>query len=234
MNAITNSLNAIWSSSVGKKIIVAVTGAFLLLFLAGHLAGNLLIYAGRDAFNTYAALLHDMIHGVGIWLFRVVMVVMVGGHIAATVALTMQNRAARQAYECETVIQASTASRTMIISGLAILAFIIYHILHFTVRVGYDIKVDQAHFTKTGVERPDAWQMVVDGFQSPLVALVYIAAMSLLAMHLSHGFASVFQTLGIRPRKSAATIQQLSMLYSAVIWAGFVSIPIAIFFGIVK
>lgn len=236
MNAITSSVAAIWASSIGKKIIVAVTGLFLVLFLAGHLAGNLLVFAGRDAFNTYAQFLHHMIHGVGIWLFRLVMLVMLGAHIAATVKLTMENRAARKPYECNAVIQASSASRTMIVSGLTILAFFIYHILHFTVRAGntYNSYVDAEYLAKTGLERHDAWKMVVDGFGVWYVSLFYVIAMTLLSLHLSHGVASVFQTLGLRPRKSAATIQQLSIAYSAVIWLGFVSIPLAILFGIVK
>ncbi len=234
MNAITNCFTATWSSSIGKKLIVAVTGTFLLLFLAGHLIGNLLVFAGPDAFNAYAAFLHGMIHGVGIWLFRIVMAVMLGGHVIATIVLTLQNRAARKSYECNASIQLTTAGRTMIYSGLGILLFFIYHILHFTVRVGYQIKPDAAHLAATGENRPDAWQMVVDGFQSPLVSTIYIAAMTLLALHLSHGFASAFQTFGLRPRKSAQTTQQLSILYAGFIWIGFISIPAAILLGIVK
>lgn len=237
MNAITSSLAAIWTSSIGKKIIVALTGIFLVLFLAGHLVGNLLIFAGPEMFNDYAYFLHHMIHGMGIWLFRAVMIGMLAAHIAATVSLTLQNRAARQPYECKAVIQASTASRTMIWSGLTILVFFIYHMLHFTARVGnqYDT-LPRYKTTLPGVEGEvhNAWLMVVDGFGVWYVSFFYVLAMTLLCLHLSHGFASIFQTLGLRPKKSESAIKHLSLAYSAVIWLGFISIPLAILFGIVK
>ena len=237
MNAITSSLAAIWTSSIGKKIIVALTGIFLVLFLAGHLVGNLLVFAGPEMFNDYAYFLHHMIHGMGIWLFRAVMIGMLAAHIAATVSLTLQNRAARQPYECKAVIQASTASRTMIWSGLTILVFFIYHMLHFTARVGnqYDT-LPRYKTTLPGVEGEvhNAWLMVVDGFGVWYVSFFYVLAMTLLCLHLSHGFASIFQTLGLRPKKSESSIKHLSLAYSAVIWLGFISIPLAILFGIVK
>ena len=237
MNAITSSLAAIWTSSIGKKIIVALTGIFLVLFLAGHLVGNLLIFAGPEMFNDYAYFLHHMIHGMGIWLFRAVMIGMLAAHIAATVSLTLQNRAARQPYECKAVIQASTASRTMIWSGLTILVFFIYHMLHFTARVGNEYNtLARYKTTLPGVEGEvhNAWLMVVDGFGVWYVSFFYVLAMTLLCLHLSHGFASIFQTLGLRPKKSESAIKHLSLAYSAVIWLGFISIPLAILFGIVK
>jgi succinate dehydrogenase / fumarate reductase cytochrome b subunit len=238
MNAITSSLAAIWTSSIGKKIIVALTGLFLVLFLAGHLVGNLLIFAGPEGFNTYAYFLHHMIHGVGIWLFRAVMIGMLAAHIAATVSLTLQNRAARRPYECKAVIQASTASRTMIFSGLTILVFFIYHMLHFTARIGNEYNtLARYKTTLPGVEGEvhNAWLMVVDGFGVWYVSFFYVLAMTLLCLHLSHGFASIFQTLGLRPKKSESSIKLLSLAYSAVIWLGFISIPLAIWiFGFGK
>jgi succinate dehydrogenase / fumarate reductase cytochrome b subunit len=239
MNAIIASLTAIWTSSIGKKIIVALTGAFLVLFLAGHLVGNLLVFVGREAFNDYAYFLHHMIHGAGIWLFRLVMLTALALHVAATVSLTLQNRAARKPYECQAVIQASISSRSMILSGLTLLAFFIYHMLHFTIRIGneYDTldryKETVMHNGKELV-RHDAWLMVVDGFSNGPVTLFYLIAMTLLCSHLSHGVASIFQTLGLRFKKCESIIQGLSLGYAVVIWVGFVSIPVAIFFGIVK
>ena len=121
MNAITRCLDTYWSSSIGKKIVVAVTGLVLCLFLAGHLAGNLLMYAGREAFNEYAAFLHSMLHGAGIWVARIGLLLAVTLHVVGTIALTRQNRAARQPYECKATIQATKSSRLMIWSGLTIL-----------------------------------------------------------------------------------------------------------------
>ena len=235
MNALTRCLATYWNSSIGKKLIVALTGLFLLLFLLGHLIGNLVVFMGPEPFNAYAYFLHHMAHGAGIWAFRIVMLVMLGAHIIATVALTKQNKAARKSYECNTTIQASTSSRYMILTGLTILAFFIYHMLHFTVRAGNEYDNPALYtFLLDGKEVHNAWKMVIDGFSVWYVSLFYIISMTLLASHLVHGFQSVFQTLGLRSKKTAATLQQLSLAYAAFIWIGFVSIPVAILLGFGK
>jgi succinate dehydrogenase / fumarate reductase cytochrome b subunit len=229
MNALTRCLETYWSSSIGKKLVVALTGIVLVLFLAGHLVGNLVVFMGPEPFNAYAYFLHHMLHGMGIWIFRIVMLGMVAAHILATIALTLQNRAARKAYECQTTIQASQSSRTMILSGLTILAFVIYHLLHFTARVANHFNDPQRYsFLLEGKEVHNAWKMVIDGFSWWPATLFYVIAMSLLCAHLSHGVGSIFQTLGLRSKKAASLIQQISIGYSLVIWLGFISIPIAI------
>jgi succinate dehydrogenase / fumarate reductase cytochrome b subunit len=236
MNAITSILTAIWTSSIGKKIIVALTGAFLVLFLAGHLVGNLLVFVGREAFNDYAYFLHHMVHGAGIWIFRATMLGALALHVAATISLTLQNRAARKPYECQAVIQATTSSRLMIVSGLTLLTFFIYHMLHFTMRVGnqYDTLPRYKETLATVMDhgeplvRHDAWQMTVDGFTWWPATFFYIIAMTLLCSHLSHGVSSIFQTLGLRFKKSEGVLRCLSLGYALVIWVGFISIPIAI------
>ena len=225
MKVITCPLCSFWESSIGKKIVVALTGLFLTLFLAGHLTGNLLIFVGADAFDAYAEFLHHMLHGVGIWLFRASMLVAIGLHVVATVQLTRENRAARQQYECKATVQASRSSRIMIWSGLTVLAFIVFHILHLTVRID-PVLAEAAKVS------PHA--MAVLGFQSWLVVLFYLIAMTLLCSHLSHGVGSIFQTLGFRTKKTGRTIDLLSKAYALVIWLGFISIPLAIAFGLVK
>ena len=242
MNAIIASLTAIWTSSIGKKIIVAVTGAFLVLFLVGHLVGNLLVFVGREAFNDYAYFLHHMVHGAGIWIFRLVMLSALALHVTATVSLTLQNRAARKPYECQAVIQATASSRIMIWSGLTLLAFFIYHMLHFTARIGnkYDTLPRYKETLATVMHhgeplvRHDAWQMTIDGFNWWPATFFYVIAMTLLCSHLSHGVASIFQTLGLRFKKSEGVLRCLSLGYALVIWLGFISIPLAIYFGFVK
>lgn len=234
MNAVTRCLETYWSSSIGKKLVVALTGIVLVLFLAGHLIGNLVVFMGPEPFNQYAYFLHHMLHGMGIWLFRAVMIVMLAAHVIATVALTRQNRAARKAYECQTTIQASKSSRVMILSGLTILAFVVYHMLHFTVRVGNEYNtLDRYKTTIHGVEGEvhNAWLMVIDGFSGVSVWYVtafYVLAMTLLCSHLMHGVGSIFQTLGLRSKKTETAIKQLSIGYAAFIWLGFISIPLAI------
>lgn len=231
MNALTRCLENYWSSSIGKKLVVALTGLILVLFLAGHLIGNLVVFMGPEPFNSYAYFLHHMLHGAGIWVFRIVMLVTVVAHIVATICLTRQNRAARRSYEHPTTIQASKSSRTMILSGLTILAFIVYHMLHFTARIGnqYDT-LDRYKTTLHGVEGEvhNAWLMVIDGFNWWPASLFYVIAMTLLCSHLMHGVGSIFQTLGFRSKKSASLIHQISVGYAVFIFIGFISIPVAI------
>lgn len=219
------SLCRFWHSSIGKKLVVALTGLFLVMFLAGHLGGNLLIFQSSADFNEYAHMLHSMLHGWGVWIFRIMMLVALALHIIATVQLTASNRAARTTrYQKDATMVASRSSRMMIWSGLTILVFFVFHILHYTVRVSPELK-ELAEFGQN-------WAMTIKGFQNPLVSIFYIIAMGLLCSHLSHGVASIFQTLGLRTRKTAGAIKMASKAYSVIIFVGFISIPISIcFFG---
>lgn len=225
MSQSTCSLCRFWHSSIGKKLIVALTGLFLVMFLAGHLVGNLLIFQGSADFNEYAHTLHTMLHGWGIWGFRIMMLVALALHIVATVQLTASNNAARtKRYQKDATMVASKSSRMMIWSGLTILVFFIFHILHYTVRVSPELK-ELADFGQN-------WAMTIKGFHNPLVTIFYIVAMGLLCSHLSHGVASIFQTLGLRTRKTANAINMASKAYAIIIFVGFISIPISIcFFG---
>jgi succinate dehydrogenase / fumarate reductase cytochrome b subunit len=221
MNASTCSLCTIWNSSIGKKLLVDLTGLVLVLFLAGHLAGNLLVFVGEKAFNDYAKQLHELLHGAGVWIARVVLLTCLVIHVVATISLTRLNRAASPKYVHNQTIQASKSSRIMIWSGLTILAFVIFHILHFTVRVN-------SNLAEIGQTNPH--KMVIEGFSKGPVVLFYAIAMTLLCSHLSHGVASIFQTLGLRSKKSAPLIEKFSKAYALIIWLGFLSIPLAIYF----
>jgi succinate dehydrogenase / fumarate reductase cytochrome b subunit len=224
MSASSCSLCHFWSSSIGKKFVVAITGLILVGFLAGHLSGNFLMYVGAEAFNEYAAFLHSMLHGAGVWIARVVLLTSLVLHVVATIQLTKANRASREnRYECDTTVQASKASLTMIWSGLTILAFVVFHILHYTVRI------DSA-LAELG-NKGDAYQMVIKGFENIYVSAFYIIAISLLCNHLSHGFSSIFQTLGIRTKKNATIIDTIGKAYTLFIWVGFVSIPVSVLAG---
>ncbi|MDP0490013.1 MAG: succinate dehydrogenase cytochrome b subunit [Verrucomicrobiota bacterium JB023] len=223
MTTLTRSLCAFWNSSIGKKIVVAVTGLIFIAFLAGHLIGNLLVFVGQEAFNEYAHWLHHLGHGGAIWAARIVLLGSLVLHVVATVSLTRANRAARPSYAKEDTIQASRSSRVMIWSGLTVLAFIIFHILHYTVRV-------DSQLAELGKEDP--WKMVIVGFQNPAASIFYVIAMVLLCSHLAHGFSSAFQTLGLNSSKTRPTLQLIGKAYAVLICLGFISIPISIlFFG---
>ena len=171
MTALTQSVRALWDSSIGKKTIVAVTGLVFIGFLFAHLTGNMLIFMGEKAFNDYAYFLHHAGHGSVVWIARFVLLSSLILHVVATVSLVRQNKAARPAYSHEATIGASKSSKIMIWSGLTVLAFIIFHILHFTVRTNDKL-------AKIAEESPH--QMVIEGFQSWPVVIFYAIAMTLL------------------------------------------------------
>ena len=188
----------------------------------------MLIYQSSEAFNHYAEFLHTMLHGWGIWIFRITMLVALALHILATIQLTAANRAARpNRYQHDATMVAPHSSRLMIWSGLTVLVFFVFHILHYTVRVQHELQI-LADFKQN-------WAMTIAGFQNVFVVLFYILAMALLCSHLSHGVGSIFQTLGLRTRKTAKAIQVFSKAYSLIIFVGFISIPISVyFFGLGK
>src|SRR5690625_2894396 len=176
------------TSSIGKKIIMAVTGLILLGFVIGHMLGNLQIFIGQEQINAYAATLHGM--PVLLWLARIGLLIAFVVHIWVAVVLTLENMKARpRNYLRDGTIQATYASRTMRWSGVIILAFVIYHLMHFTVQV-----LDP-EFTKLLDEagRHDVYGMMIAGFSSFWVSGFYIVAMLLLALHLGHGVSSLFQ-----------------------------------------
>ncbi len=237
MNKTLQFLFNFWGSSIGKKIVVAVTGAVLALFLAGHLSGNMLLYIPDDghAFNEYAYFLHHMLHGAGVWIARIVLLTSLVLHVVGTVQLTIANRAAGEKYKKDGTQRSSFSSKIMIWSGLTILAFIVYHILHFTVRAGNEYNnPDLYTVIYDGKEYHNAYKMVVDGFNWPPATIFYIIAVTLLCSHLSHGVASVFQTLGLRTSKTEALINNGSKAYALIIWLGFISIPLSVMAGIIK
>jgi succinate dehydrogenase / fumarate reductase cytochrome b subunit len=223
-----------FGSSVGKKLLVALTGLALLVFLAGHLAGNLLIYRGPEQLNAYAHELQTALHGSLVWIARIGLLTCFVVHIALTISLAKENRAARpQAYKKKSTIQASLASRTMVMSGLIILSFVIYHLLHLTLHVT-DPSYNQMLTTLHGETVPDVYKKVVTGFSSVPISAFYILSMALLCSHLSHGFASAFQTLGLRSARTAALLKFAGGAYALVIFLGNISIPISVLTGVIK
>lgn len=227
MSAVFDSLSRFYASSIGKKILVALTGLMLVAFVLGHMIGNLLVFVGRDAINEYGHMLQHMLHGAGIWIARIGLLAAVVIHIVATIQLTKANRAARpEKYGQHKAQVCSSASRTMIWSGLTILAFIVYHLLHFTVRVGNDYATYKT--TLHGETVHDVYRMVIAGFSWAPASIFYIIAMVLLTSHLSHGVSSLFQTLGISTDKSEPLFKKFARAFAILILIGNCSIPIAI------
>ncbi len=228
MSALLKSFSSFLGSSIGKKLLVALTGAVLVLFLLGHMIGNLLIFAGPDAINEYGHFLQTMLHGGGVWIARVGLLFCVVLHIVLTIQLTRENRAARtERYGYNATLQASKSSRIMILSGLTILAFIIYHLLHFTVHAGNDYGTYQVMLH--GEKVHDVYKMVIAGFSWLPASIFYIIAMLLLSSHLGHGVNSMFQTLGLATERTRPIFEKIGSAYAAIILIGNCSIPIAIY-----
>ena len=245
MNIVTNLLN----SSLGKKFIMAATGFALFLFVIGHLLGNLQIFLGPETLNAYGEFLQSK--PALVWTARIGLLVLVLLHIWSAVKLSVENKAARpMGYAGNpTPPVASYASRTMLMSGLIIAAFIIYHLLHFTAKVPAvnlikdpetrDFKTLIAYYPDHPdlfpVERgQDVYRMMVAGFRVRLVSGFYILAMSLLCLHLSHGVSAMFQSLGLKNRSCGPLIENIAGVAAWVIFLGYVSIPVAVLAGIVK
>lgn len=214
-------------SSIGMKVIMALTGLVLVGFVLGHMAGNLQIYLpvhdGVHALDTYAVFLRTMLHGAGIWIARAVLLVSSVLHVWSALRLTQMNAAARPVAYQNPGFKASTfASRSMRVTGVIVLAFIIFHILHFTV----------GKFTP--YEEGKVFENVVNGFKVPWVSGFYIVAMLSLASHLRHGIWSFMQTLGFNhPRYNNCRLNIATAITALVVLAN-ISFPMAVLFGLVK
>jgi succinate dehydrogenase / fumarate reductase cytochrome b subunit len=230
-----NLIERIWQSSLGKKYVMAVTGVALFAFVVGHLVGNLQVFGPPDLINTYAHFLKSK-PGL-LWGARLGLLVCVGLHIAAAVGLTMANREARPVqYVGDTGYGSTTRSRYMLVSGLVILAFIIYHLAHFTALLpGINGSLDFRKLTTElhGENVADVYAMMILGFQVWWVVLFYLIAQALLFMHLGHGLAAMFQSVGFRNHVWWPRIELFARIASIAIFAGYALIPIAIYMRMV-
>jgi succinate dehydrogenase / fumarate reductase cytochrome b subunit len=224
------AISSFFSSSVGKKMIVAVTGVVLIAFVIGHLLGNLQIFLGPDWVNSYAEHLREL--GPLLWVIRGFLLINVLLHIFYTISLTLENRRARpERYKKKEHVKATFASRTMALSGLIVLAFILYHLAHFTVRVTDPrfllLKNDP-------LNRYDVYSMMVYGFQNYFVSGFYVIGLFLLTLHLSHGSSSFFQSLGLNDKKLTSKLATAGRVFAWLLFIGYTSIPVAVLLHLVK
>ena len=214
------------SDSIGRKAVVAVTGLFMVLFVVVHLLGNSTIFVGPDGINAYAEKLHGL--GPFVWAFRLVMLCLLLLHVIFAVLLTLENRAANpDKYAVKKMLKANFASETMIWTGLLLLAFLVYHLLQFTVRITPDIVLGN-----DAKNRVDVFTMVFTSFRITPIALVYVAAMVTLFLHLSHGIQSIFQSIGLNNDKTMPQFSALGKVLSAIFLVGYSAIPVLILVGI--
>jgi succinate dehydrogenase cytochrome b subunit len=217
-------------TTVGKKYVMAASGIVLFGFVIGHMIGNLQVFLGRDAFNQYAHFLHST--PTLLWGTRVVLLLAVAAHIVSAVALVMRNRDARPVgYRMKKNVATSYAAITMRISGPLLLAYIIYHLAHLTLGVTAGLGYEHLPLDANGL--PDAYHNVVMSFKVPWAVAVYVVAQVLLGLHLYHGAWSLLQSLGLNHRRYNETLRSAASAIALATVAGFLSIPIGVFFGLV-
>ncbi len=216
------------SSSVGRKVLMAITGFFMLFFVVVHLLGNSSIWIGPSALNGYAEKLHSL--GAFVWIFRAFMFLMLVIHIWFGVQLTLENSAANPAkYAVSKHLKANFSSENMIWTGVLLLCFIAYHLAQFTVRVTPDI-IPEAVAQKPG----DVFKMVTASFGHTSIALGYVVAMVVLFLHMNHGIQSLFQTVGCNNDRTLPKLTVAGKLISVIFLVGYAAIPVLILAGILN
>ena len=215
-------------SSIGKKALMAVTGAVWIGYLVLHMWGNLHIFQGQESFNHYAEFLRTVGEPVFsyaqvLWLIRIVIVFSLVAHMWSAWDLYRQAQRARSTnYAVKRVVQANYASRFMRIGGVVIILFVIFHLAHYT--WGWVTEFDRA----------DPYRNVVIGFSNPVIVLFYLLALASLGLHLFHGVWSMFQTLGLNSRRFDGFFRGLAVFVALVVPIGFATVPLAVLFGILQ
>lgn len=246
-------LGNLFASTIGRKFLMALSGLVLIGFVIGHLVGNLQIFSHPDKINGYAAFLHNL--GPLLWVARLGLLAAVVVHVWAATALALESKRARgpEAYGVKKWLQASLASRYIRWSGYVVLAFIVYHLLHFTIGAGGDLTQASTHKSQlpayvmtedysvagfpvisAGTEVEDVYTMVFVGFKSLPVSLFYIIAVGLLSFHLLHGMDSLFQTLGWRSHKWSPALRGAVAVVCLLYFLGNLAIPGAILTGLLE
>jgi len=230
--AAPNRLLALWSSVIGKKVVMAVTGAVLILFVIAHMAGNLKIFSGPEEINAYSRFLrevawHELGYGQLLWIVRSVLFICVILHITAAVQLTRMNWQARPVgYDSRKNVETTWGAMTMRWGGLLLAVFIVFHLFHFT---GGMVGFEPGQF-----EHLMVYQNVVAGFSVWPISLFYIIAMGALCLHLDHGIWSMLQTLGWVTLDNTKSLRTVSRIMALIIFAGFISVPTAVLAGWVR
>ncbi len=229
-------------SSVGAKWLMALTGLGLLGFVIIHILGNLQVFLGREKLNHYAESLQQL--GALLWVARIGLLTLFVVHVATAFRLSATNKAARPTpYAAAKPQVTGYAARTMLMSGLIVLAFVVYHLAHLT--FGWTnpdhfnlhehmVRTDGALASLGEYERHDVYGMVVAGFKLPAVAGLYVLAQALLCLHISHGASSALHTLGATHPALLGLKARLGPALAAVIFVGNCSIPVAVLAGWVK
>ena len=212
-----------WSSTVGKKIVMAVSGLIMVGFVIVHMAGNLQLFEGAERLNTYSAFLHGPANEL-LWIVRVVLLVAVIAHVVAAYQLTVLDRAARPVPYAKRELQAATiGSRTMRVGGVVLAIFIVLHVMHFTTLT----------LQPAPLAEGDVYGNVIASFQIWWVTALYVIAMIALGLHLYHGAWSSVRTLGFERGRLDPFRRPVAITLALIVWAGFTLVPVAVYFHLV-
>ena len=218
-----------YETSVGKKVVMAVSGIIFFGFVVVHILGNLHLFAGAESLNNYAAFLQGL--GPFKWIVRGLLALAVIVHIVSATQVTLQSWKARPVKYAVTKYRETTyAARTMRLGGPLIGLFVIYHLLHLTTGHLHPVK---SGFIHTAGQIPNVYNNVVFGFQNPYASGVYIAAMLLIGLHLYHGLWSMFQSVGLSHPKWNIYRQWFAVLFALFVTAAGISLPVAVLTGFV-
>lgn len=224
------------SSSIGRKILMAITGLSMVLFAVVHLLGNSSIFGWLSGgINAYAEHLHSLPLPIIVG-FRLALLAMVLIHIWFGIQLTIENSdASSRPYAVKFTKKATFASENMIWTGALLGLFLVYHLAHFTFQVINPETAALSNLVPLHNEMvPNVLGMVAAGFKNFFVSIIYAAAMVVLFLHLSHGIQSFFQTMGWSNDKSQPILIKLGTLVALGLFLGYVTIPLTIFAGILK
>ena len=223
------SLTQFLKSTILSKVVMAATGIVLVLFLCGHMAGNLQMYLGQDRMNHYAETLQGM--GALLWVIRSVLFLCLVFHVWTSIYLKLQNMEARPVpYVKKNWVKATLTSRTMLWTGSLIFFFLLYHLLHFTLG---STNPQSFHMTDP-MGRHDVYSMVILGYKNVLISATYAISVVLLGFHLNHAISSAFQTLGVNHPKYNPFIHGLSVTVAVVVAVGFLSVPGGVLLGLIQ
>ncbi|MFP4213277.1 MAG: succinate dehydrogenase cytochrome b subunit [Desulfohalobiaceae bacterium] len=206
----------------GKKILMALSGLLMLMFLLAHMLGNLAFHLGPEAINSYAKHLQDL--GPLLWSNRIFLILVLILHVWLGISLSLENyRAGGAKYAVRNYQRATLASRSMIYTGLVILIFTIYHLLHFTFRITnpeiYQFTDPTGHL--------DIYKMAGLGFASPITVLLYLVGLIAVLLHIWHGVGSLLQTMGWNSDYYQPLVERGSNTVALVLFLGFISIPVS-------
>lgn len=221
------SLNTKLNSSIGAKTVMAVSGILLMLFVLGHMLGNLQVFLGPDALNAYAAKLQGL--GPLLWVVRLGLLGILLAHVFAAIKVWRQTSAARPIpYQRPGSVQTTLAAKSMLLTGALVVAFLVWHLLHFTVVTSPEL-AQLKHPAGADAHHPDVYAMVVAGFSHGWVSILYIVSQVLLGVHLSHGASSLFQTLGLRGAgKEEGRTDLFAKGFAGLVVVGNCSIPVSV------